>query len=998
MRSTRVCALLTLIAGSSAAPGQVINWNNVGGGAWSTAGNWNPLNVPDLNAETAVIGLAGAYTVTLSGSASPGRVELLNANVTLEIANAAALNITDTAFINNGLVRVGNGAGFNFTPVRYQIVGTLEGSGTLRLDANTNLDTAFLEAAAVNGLITHKSPHTIAGSGRLYGAIINQSLIRADAPGRVLENRGTLTQTGAGLIQCTTGVFGLGNGASLIGGSISGPGTWQASGSSALDGVLIAANGVIIDNSTLRVRAGGVVNNATIDVNNATSFNFTRLRAEVPTTLSGSGAVNLRSNTNLDTAMIDADPAASIINQATHSITGSGRIYAPMTNRGVIRGTVPGRALEIRSAVTQEGNGRIVGDNADASIGNGAVISGGRFATIGTGRVRATGSPTVSGVENLGVMQVDNNSALQLLSAGIENNGTLHVNDGAGGNFTQIRASENTAIIGNGSVVLNASSSLDSAYISALGEASVLNGEDHTIRGTGRIYAPMTNLGTIRADNAAGPLEIRSVIDQGSGGRLIGDNAVLQLGNGASITGGSLSSIGTGVVRTSVTSRVSGVTNQGAIEVFNNSVLEIGAGGIINDGRVTVNPTQGINFTQIRAVATTSFGGNGTLYLNAAPSNPDTGYVSAVEGATITNLAGHAISGNGNVYAPLINSGVLLGSTIDPNAILRLRGPVTQINGAVTVDKGDVALQGATLIGGFLNSTLSTGVVRAIGSGSSITNAISYAPLHVDNNSSIALADFANNSVILVNPNAGGNFTFASVPANAALLGIGVVRLNASGGLDTAYLLGPGGSDTATLAAGQSVIGRGNIYGNFTIHGVVSPGATIDSIETMGFRSGTTVLAPTASVQLQAVGGDPGQYDFINGNGTLHLAGTAYVRLIGYTLTTVCDEIPFIQGPTIVDTFDTVILDVPPATLGRSWRLWYKPNGVSLRLTCPADYNADCNVDDLDFQTFARWYNILDCNDPTMPGDCPGDLNRDDVVDDQDFQLFVLAYNDVLCP
>ncbi|HEX8877761.1 MAG TPA: hypothetical protein VF777_13505 [Phycisphaerales bacterium] len=998
MRSSRLIALLAVLAGSSTSVAQVINWNNAGGGTWQTQGNWLPVAVPDVSTEFAVIGLPGTYTVTLSGTVNPGRVEVQNPDATLAIANAAALNITDTNVVNHGLIRIGNGMGFNFTPLRFQVNGTLEGSGLVRLDSSTTLDSAYLEAAAGSGLITHKSPHVIAGAGRLYGTIVNESIIRADAPGRLLENRGTLTQVGGGTIQCTTGIFGLGNGGSLTGGSIFGAGTWQASGASAVEAVLVQANGSVLDNSTLRVRGVGIVNNATIEVNNGASFNFTRLRAEVPTTLAGSGAVYLRSNTNLDTAMIDADAGGSFVNEASHAITGSGRIYAPMTNRGVIRGTVHGRALEIRSAVTQEGDGRIVGDNADAALSNGAIVSGGRFGSVGSGRVRANSTSTVSGVENVGVVQVDNNSTLQLLAAGIENNGTLHINDGTGINFTQVRANESTVFGGVGAVVLNASASLDTAYLSAAGDASITNSVDHTIRGTGRIYAPMTNLGTIRADNPAGPLEIRSAIDQAAAGRLVGQNAVLQLANGASISGGFLASLGTGVLRTAGTSRISGVTNEGELEVFNNSVLEIGAGGIINNASIIVNPTQGLNFTQIRAVASTTLGGNGTLYLNATAANPDTAYLTATNDAIITNLAGHTISGNGNVYAPIINSGVLLGSTIDPHAVLRLRGRVTQVNGAVTVDKGDVALQGAELSGGNLYSTLSTGVVRAVGSGSLITNAISFAPLHIDNNASIALADFTNNSVILVNPTAGGNFTFASFPSGTTLLGTGVVRLNASGSLDTAYLSGPGSADTATLSLGQAVIGRGNIFGNFTIQGVVSPGGLADSIDTIGFRNGSVAFAPTATVQLQAIGGDPGQYDVINGNSTLHLAGTAIVRLINYSLTTTCDEIPFIQGPAIVGTFDTVNLDVPPATLGRSWRLWYKSNGVSLRLTCPADYNADCNVDDIDFQSFARWYNILDCSDPTMPGDCPGDLNRDAVVDDQDFQLFVLAYNDVLCP
>jgi hypothetical protein len=998
MRSYRFCAVLALVAGSSASRSQVINWNNAGGGAWTTAGNWLPTNVPDSAGETAVIALGGIYTITLTGATNPGRLELQNASATLQIANAAALNITDSGIANQGLIRVGNGAGFNLTPVRFQVIGLLEGVGVLRLDASTTLDSAYLEASPIGGQITHKSPHTIAGTGRLYGSIINESVIRADVAGRVLENRGTLTQTAAGFVHCTTGIFGLGNGSSLIGGSIAGPGTWQASDSSAMQGVLISSNGIVLNNATLRIRGVGIVNNATIDVNNGTSFNFTRIRAEVPTTLAGAGAIHLRSNTNLDTAMVDADTDASFVQEAAHEITGSGRIYAPMINRGTVRATTPGRMLEIRSAFTQEGGGRVVGDNADAAIASGAIVTGGTFETIGTGRVRANGSPAISDVVNLGAMQVDSNATLQLLAGGITNNGTLTVNDGVNVNFTQIRANENTVIDGNGSIVLNASASLDTAYLSALPDATIVNEADHVIRGTGRIYAPMTNLGAIRADNAAGPLEIRSAIDQAITGRLVGQNAVLQIGSGSSITGGFLASLGTGVIRIQGTARVSGVTNEAEFEVFNNTTLEIGPAGLINNTRVVVNPTRGLNFSLVRAAASCSLSGTGTLYLNANAGNSDTAYLAAAAGATITNFAGHSISGNGNVYAPLINSGTLRGSQTDPDAVLRLRGPIAQLGGFITADKGDVALHGAAITGGTFNSTLAGGAIITVGNSSSVTDTVSFAPLQVENNSSLDLTNYTNHSIINVNPSSGGSFTAVRFPGTQSLLGNGIVRLNASASLDTAYLSGPSGTDRVTFVPAQSIIGRGNIYGNVTIQGLVSPGPSADTIDTIGFRSGDVIFTPTSTINLQAAGGDPGQYDVINGNGTLHLAGTADVKLINYNLTTTCDEIPFIQGPTIVGTFDTVHLEVPPATLGRSWRLWYKSNGVSLRLTCPADYNADCNVDDVDFQSFARWYNILDCNDPTMPGDCPGDLNRDDVVDDQDFQLFVLAYNDVLCP
>jgi len=65
---------------------------------------------------------------------------------------------------------------------------------------------------------------------------------------------------------------------------------------------------------------------------------------------------------------------------------------------------------------------------------------------------------------------------------------------------------------------------------------------------------------------------------------------------------------------------------------------------------------------------------------------------------------------------------------------------------------------------------------------------------------------------------------------------------------------------------------------------------------------------------------------------------------------------------------------------------------------CPADFNGDHVVDDMDFLLFLPAYDTLDCADPTMPAGCPADLNGDGVVDDADFVLFLPAYNTLLCP
>lgn len=65
---------------------------------------------------------------------------------------------------------------------------------------------------------------------------------------------------------------------------------------------------------------------------------------------------------------------------------------------------------------------------------------------------------------------------------------------------------------------------------------------------------------------------------------------------------------------------------------------------------------------------------------------------------------------------------------------------------------------------------------------------------------------------------------------------------------------------------------------------------------------------------------------------------------------------------------------------------------------CPADFNGDGQVEDLDFAIFAGAYDLLDCSAPVMAAGCPADLNHDDFVDDSDFALFAAAYDQLVCP
>jgi hypothetical protein len=61
---------------------------------------------------------------------------------------------------------------------------------------------------------------------------------------------------------------------------------------------------------------------------------------------------------------------------------------------------------------------------------------------------------------------------------------------------------------------------------------------------------------------------------------------------------------------------------------------------------------------------------------------------------------------------------------------------------------------------------------------------------------------------------------------------------------------------------------------------------------------------------------------------------------------------------------------------------------------CPADFNSDGFVDDLDFQIFTVAYDAL----VIPPANPVCDINGDNFVDDNDFQIFVVAYNEIICP
>jgi hypothetical protein len=990
-----VAAFLFASVPSTSAFGQVFTWANGLGGPWNTSTNWNPIGVPDNAGKSALINLGGTFTITVSGGPVPDSVQLLSTGGTISIANNASLGIGGASgLVNNGTIVVNQAAGLNFTTLRYFASAPLSGSGFLRLNAAANLDTAYIETSGGTE-ISHQAPHRILGTGRISAKMTNASEIIADVAGDKLEITGQLTQTEFGQLLADPGIISLGNNGAVSGGTINSAngGTWQVVNAPSVSAVTINAPGRVLNNSTLRVLAGGMVNNSVLEVNSG-GINFTKIVIEEAATIGGIGSIHLRAASNLDTAYLESLHAQAILTQsASHSITGGGRIYATTINQGTVRANTVDRLLEIRGTFTQQGAGRIVGDNADAALGTGALVSGGSIQTVGTGRVRVTGDARLSGVTNFGVMAIDNNHILRLLSGGLNNLGVLTVNATAGINFTQLRIDESCTLAGAGSIALNAgANTLDTAYVETLPSMVLTNSASHTIRGTGRVYAKTTNAGEIIADVAGKVLEIRGEITQDLAGRITGNPGIAALGNGAVITGGNFHSGAGGVVRTSGTAKVSGTSNIGILEVANNTQLRLLAGGLNNAGSVVINPTSGLNFTSLVAEEACTITGVGTVTLNAT-ATPDTAYI---DGGTVglTIAPQQIITGNGRMYGSITNQGKIRGSGLAGN-VVRIRGNVTQTGaGAIIGGVGSVGLDTGSVTGGKFQSN--GGPVRALSGTSSMSGVENIGELQLDNNARLSASSFVNNGTVTINDGNGLNFTTLSFPGVETLSGVGEILLRASGNLDTAYLESVGEGAKLTIGENQIIRGTGRMHGEFESSAVLSPGLSTGAIGRFEPR-GPLTLTPDSRIDIDIAGGDPGQFDAIASNSPVAIGGSLALAITGWDPNDPCISIPIVTGSAITGEFFAITIDSPEPPAGRVWRLDYELTKVSLRLTCAADLNGDCVVDDRDFLRFVFAYNLLDCADPAMPQNCPADLNYDGVVDDTDFTIWIVAYNELIC-
>ncbi len=372
-------------------------------------------------------------------------------------------------------------------------------------------------------------------------------------------------------------------------------------------------------------------------------------------------------------------------------------IDQPKTNNGTITAT-NGGFVQFRG-VTVTGNpaAQIISTDAASPVQMvNATMSGGGFTTSGTGVFQYYQSNTLSNLTVNGTHQITDNSRA-ILATNLVNNGSWFINTPtAPGNSTRLDAGASVTISGTGTIRLQGNQSgigdNDSAYLyNNANSANILTlGANQQLLGYGRVYVGLINNGTINADNspnAAGPASKgiflmsepktnNATITSSNGGFwyvrgiTLTNNGTLSSSNtttsgggfeNCTISGGSLTNVSNQFFGTAGTATLDGVTITpgSGVQVNDNSTLNLGTGGITNNGTILVE-TLGApgNTSRILTGVPATISGTGTVRLQATGFNNNSAYLWG-NGATLTLGAGQTLTGTGRLFGTVVLNGTI---------------------------------------------------------------------------------------------------------------------------------------------------------------------------------------------------------------------------------------------------------------------------------------------------------------------------------------------------
>ncbi len=765
----------------------------------SSISNAGSITLNSTNDNTDLI-IAGINTVTLSGG---GRLTLGN----------------------NGANRVYS-SGVTGMLVNQE---TIQGAGQLGAGSMLLTNQGTINANVSTPLIVSPAP---------FGAGVTNTGTMKATSGGTLDLRGSYANAG-GTIQGLAGSTVELDGATINGGTLttSGGGVMESINSATLNGVTISTGSTYTEpDNTSTFLQGTITNNGTIHLNS--SNNNTDLKISGPVTLTGSGTLTMGNNganrvyapngtdtlTNKQTiqgagqlgagSMLLTNQGTINANVSTPLIVSPRPFFAGVTNTGTMEAT-SGGTLDLRGGYANAG-GTIQAMGAGSTVElDGATINGGTLTTSGGGVMESINSATLNGVTiSTGSTYTEPDLTSTTLQGTITNNGTIQLNS----------TNDNTDLVISGPVTLTGPGTVTMGNNGA-NRIYAANGTDtltntQTIQGAGQLgVASLTlaNEGTINA-NVSTPLIVApgfggatnsgGIVEATNGatlqltirtGALTGFNntngtiralnaatpSTVVLLNGVTVTAGTLTTTGNGLIESGNSATLNGVTlSTGSTYAVPDNTNTFLQGTITNNGTIQLNSTNDNTDLLISGAVTLAGSGKVTLGNNAANR------IFASNGTdTLTNK--QTIQGAGQIGAGsmgLINNGTILAN--QPTALVIQPGSSGfKNNGTLNISSGDLMhvlggpftnFAGTTLTGGTYNVT-GTLEIDQLGStgGEIVTNAAKV----ILNGPTSSFVDAAGkNALTNLNTNATGsgftimggrNFTTAGNFTNKGTLTVG---------------------------------------------------------------------------------------------------------------------------------------------------------------------------------------------------------------------------------
>jgi T5SS/PEP-CTERM-associated repeat protein/autotransporter-associated beta strand protein len=539
----------------------------------------------------------------------------------------------------------------------------------------------------------------------------------------------------------------------------------------------------------------------------------------------------------------------------------------------------------------------------DAGTGNLSITNGGNVTVNGEdgdnvgayigSQTGAIGTVTVSGSE------AGDNSTLDVttgaLYVGSSGNGTLNISDG--GNVSVDAASALVGFIGNGTLTVDGAGSV-------FNEASILfvgvfgNGNLSITSGGNVSVASYVSLG----DQSGGSGTV-TVDSSGGAGSVLNDAGSLYVGN---VGNGTLTITAGGNVSTGSDIYVGDSSGAfGCITVDSSG----GAGSVLNVGG---NLEVGESGTGNLSVTT---GGNVSVagQFNVGDQSGAVGSANVDGAGSLLSVAGFATVGNaGTGTLTIADGGIVSASSFVMLAQQSGSNGTVNLNAGGTLQVGGV--NGIQAGAGTASFNLAGGNVQVIGS--DLTTSVD--------------AILANATTSSIDTN-GFNATWTGeLSGEGALKKIGLGTLNltamntyiggttvAAGTLELGYVANCSAVGTGPLAvdAGATLSGNGNVTGDATISGNLSPG---DGPGLITFESNLTLNSGSSTNLALAGNTSPGvNYDTINVIGNLLTGGTLNVTLASFSPSQGDTFNLFTVNGTITGTFAT--LELPSLGGSLTW-------------------------------------------------------------------------------